>query len=289
MTQGARDVLQRLADNSRAAIADGVYTDGIAGVDGMRRSRTDLAEAIMADPGSPTLITEIKFASPSLGRIRPGPAEPDGGGSPTLSDPAAIAALMVAGGARALSVLTQPYLFNGSPDYLVRVRRATDVPLLMKDIVVDTVQIDAARRVGADYVLLIQSVFDRGMAAGGGTADGFIAHAHGLGLKVLLEAHTPQEFARAQGAGADLLGINNRDLDTLAIDLATTGRILSGVRDRRTPVVSESGIHTPEDIRYLRGCGADAFLVGSSIMGCGGNGGGDGNIAGRVRRLAEAY
>ena len=90
-----------------------------------------------------TLITEIKFASPSLGKIR------------TQSDPVSIAKSMIGGGAKALSILTQPYLFNGSPDYFIQVRQAVDVPLLMKDIMIDKIQIDAAQKIGADYMLLI--------------------------------------------------------------------------------------------------------------------------------------
>ena len=142
MTAG---VLERLVRNSQTAIDDGVYEVDVD----MEGSDTDLLRTIRNNP-HPTLLTEIKFASPSLGKIR------------TPSDPATVARQMINGGSSALSVLTQPHLFGGSPEYLVRVREAVDVPLLMKDIMVDLVQIDAARRIGADYILLIQSLFDRG-------------------------------------------------------------------------------------------------------------------------------
>jgi len=128
------------------------------------------------------LITEIKFSSPSLGKIR------------TLSDPVSIAQAMITGGAKALSVLTQPNLFNGSPDYFMQVRKAVDVPMLMKDIIINKVQIDAAEKMGADYMLLIQSLFDQNYLK---EIDEFIEYAHKKGLKVLVEAHSKSEFENA--------------------------------------------------------------------------------------------
>lgn len=213
-----------------------------------------------------TLITEIKFASPSLGKIR------------TLSDPVSIAKSMISGGAKALSVLTQPYLFNGSPDYFIQVRQAVDVPLLMKDIMIDKIQIDAAQKIGADYMLLIQSLFDQGHL---NEIDEFIGYGHKKGLKVLLEVHTSEEFAHALDTEADLIGINNRNLDTLDIDLNTTEKILSNF-DKSRPIVSESGIETPQDIINLRKAGASAFLIGSSIMKTD-------NIEANVKELVNAF
>ena len=214
----------------------------------------------------PTLLTEIKFASPSLGKIR------------TLTDPASIACQMIAGGSKALSVLTQPHLFNGSPEYLMNVRQAVDVPILMKDIMIDKVQIDAAKKIGADYMLLIQSLFDQKFLS---DIDEFIDYGHKQGLEILLEVHTKQEFQNALKTNADLIGINNRNLDTLKIDLKTTEKILLGFEKTRL-ILSESGIDTPEDIRYLKKCGADAFLIGSSIMK-------SDNIEEQVKKLVNAY
>ena len=182
-------------------------------------------------------------------------------------DPAAIAGAMAAGGACALSVLTQPRLFGGSPAALAAVRAALPaMPILMKDIVVDRRQIDAARALGADCILLMQSLFDGGHLSGMG---GMVGRAHDLGLEVLAEAHTPEEFRHAAASGADLLGINNRDLDTLEVDLGATAGILAGGRGAAAgarPVVSESGISSPRDVARLRAAGADAFLVGTGIM-----------------------
>ena len=213
-----------------------------------------------------TLITEIKFSSPSLGKIR------------TISDPSSIAKAMITGGSSALSVLTQPYLFNGSPDYFIQVRQAVDVPLLMKDIMIDKIQIDAAQKIGADYMLLIQSLFDKGHLK---DIDEFIDYGHKKGLNILLEVHTPDEFTHALETDADLIGINNRNLDTLEIDLNTTEKILANY-DNSRPIISESGIESPQDIIKLRKAGASGFLIGSSIMKTD-------NIEENVRGLVNAY
>ena len=197
-----------------------------------------------------TLITEIKFSSPALGSIR------------RISDPVAIAKHMINGGASALSVLTQPFLFDGSPELFMKVRKEVQVPMLMKDITIDRVQIDAAKKIGADYFLLIQSIFDKGMV---NDIDDLIDYGHGLGLKVLIEAHTKEEFSNSCNTDADLIGINNRNLDTLKVDLNATKEILENTEKTKL-VISESGISSPDDIRFLHKCGADAYLVGSSIM-----------------------
>lgn len=257
----AENILRKLVNNSRAAIDDGVYE-----VDcNLKQSTKDFLHIIRTGSHA-TLLAEIKFASPSLGKIR------------TLSDPASVARQMITGGARALSVLTQPNLFHGKPEYLIKVREAVNVPLLMKDIMIDRVQIDAAQKMGADFVLVIQSLFDQGYLK---EIDEFISYGHNKGLNVLLEVHTKQEFQNALGTEADLIGINNRNLDTLEIDLSTTKTLLSGYEKTR-PIISESGVETPEDIRYLQRCGADAFLVGSSIMKTN-------DIKAHVQRLVSAF
>jgi indole-3-glycerol phosphate synthase len=169
---------------------------------------------------------------------------------------------MVDGGAVGLSILTQPYLFNGSPDYFTKIRKQVEVPLLMKDIIVDKIQIDAAKKLGADVILLIQAIFNKKFAK---DIDEFISYAHKKKLLVLLESHTKKEFLASSMTKADMLGINNRNLDTLEIDLHTTQTILKE-RDEKRIIVSESGVEAPKDIQFLYKCGADAILVGSSIM-----------------------
>jgi indole-3-glycerol phosphate synthase len=240
-----KGVLEKLANNSQTAIKDGVYDIKYTNI----KSQQNLVDVIKNNKHA-SLITEVKFSSPSLGNIR------------EISDPVQIARQMVDGGASALSVLTQPYLFNGSPEYFTKVRKGVTVPLLMKDIVVDKIQIDAAQRLGADVVLLIQAIFDNKFA---NDIDEFVSYAHKKNLLVLLESHTRQEFADSTKTSADILGINNRNLDTLEIDLATTQSILKDRNEKRI-IVSESGIESPKDIQFLKKCGADAFLVGSSIM-----------------------
>jgi indole-3-glycerol phosphate synthase len=232
-------------ENSHQAISDGVYEIS----ESLSRSETDLIEAIKNNSHA-SLITEIKFASPSLGEIR------------QASDPVAIAKSMVRGGALALSVLTQPYLFSGSPKYFIEIRKQLKVPMLMKDIIVDKVQIDAAKKIGADYMLLIQSLFDSGQLD---EIDEFVEYGHRQGLKVLIESHTKKEFENSLQTNADLIGINNRNLDTLEIDIGTTRKILDGF-DKDRIIISESGVESPSDIVFLKKSGADAFLVGSSIM-----------------------
>ena len=237
--------LKKLVDNSRQAITDGTYE--IA--ESLQKSSIDLIQSIKSNPHA-SLITEIKFSSPSLGKIR------------QQSDPVQIAQNMVDGGAKALSVLTQPYLFEGSPNYFMQIRKQIKIPMLMKDIIIDKIQIDAAKKIGADYMLLIQSLFDQGYLK---DIDEFIEYGHKQGLKILVEAHTKSEFANSLNTQADLVGINNRNLDTLQIDINTTKNILNGYHNDRI-IVSESGIESPSDIQFLKKYGAGAFLIGSSIM-----------------------
>lgn len=257
----AENILRKLVNNSQMAIDDGVYDVEC----NLEKSSKDFLQIIKSHTHA-TLLTEIKFSSPSLGKIR------------TLTDPVSIAGQMISGGSKALSILTQPHLFHGSPEYFIKVRQAVDVPLLMKDIMIDKIQIDTAKKIGADYMLLIQSLFDQGHLK---EIDEFIDYAHKQGIQVLLEVHTKQEFENSLKTEADLIGINNRNLDTLEIDLKTTEKVLDGFEKTR-PILSESGIETPEDIQYLKKCGADAFLIGSSIMK-------SDNIEEQVRNLVNAY
>ena len=239
------NILEKLIKNSKKAIEDGIYDIN----ESLPNSGRDL-ENIIKKSENAALITEVKFSSPALGNIR------------KMTDPVEIALNMVNGGASALSVLTQPYMFDGSPEFFMKVRKMVKVPMLMKDITVDTVQIDAAKKIGADYFLLIQSIFDKGLV---NDIDGMIDYGHDLGLKVLIEAHTKQEFENSSNTNADIIGINNRNLDTMKIDLSTTEKILHNTEKTKL-IVSESGISTSDDIRFLHKCGAAAYLVGSSIM-----------------------
>lgn len=239
--------IKRLVDNSFKAIDEGAYETQHS----FTHDAISVRKAVFSCAHAP-LITEIKFSSPSQGKIR------------GKTSPAEIAATMVNAGAVGLSVLTQPYLFDGSVEYLAAIRKSVSVPLLMKDITVSTVQIDAGKKVGADCILLIKTVFDKDLAEG--SIEKLAEYAAKKGLQVLVEVHTEQEFAEVLKAKHGLVGINNRNLDNLQVDIANTERLLSKHGKGKSLIISESGIAKPADIQYLRKAGADAFLVGTSIM-----------------------
>jgi indole-3-glycerol phosphate synthase len=195
-----------------------------------------------ASAGRVPVIAEIKPTSPTTDGRRD-------------VDPVAVARAMVAGGAAALSVLTEPDHFGGAPGDLRRVRSAVDVPVLRKDFVLREEQLDA---VVADVVLLIARFVD--------DLDGLVAAARDRGFQVLVEVHTVAEAETALAAGADVVGVNNRDLGALAVDLSTFERVAPALRDEPVTLIAESGIHTAADVRRMRGAGADGLLIGSAIM-----------------------
>jgi indole-3-glycerol phosphate synthase len=193
------------------------------------------------------LIAEIKKASPSAGLIRPD------------FDPAALARAYLAGGACCLSVLTDTPYFQGSDADLAAARDAAALPVLRKDFILDPYQILESRRIGADCVLLIMAALDDA------TARELEAAATTIGLEILAEVHDAAELERALDLGVRLVGINNRNLKTLAVDLATTERLAALVPADRI-VVAESGIRGPDDLERLAQAGVRAFLVGETLM-----------------------
>jgi indole-3-glycerol phosphate synthase len=207
-------------------------------------------DALAAGP-RPRIVAEIKRRSPSRGEIRPD------------LDPVACARAYAAGGAAAISVLTEPRYFGGELAHLAQVREAVSLPLLRKDFIVDPYQIDEARAHGADAVLLIVAAFDpwdrvRELSR-------LHDWAVGLDLDVLVEVHDESELDVALQIGADLIGVNNRDLRSFDVDLSVTERIAKRV-PRDAVLVAESGISSPEDVERLEAAGASAFLVGESLM-----------------------
>ncbi len=193
------------------------------------------------------LIAEVKKASPSKGVIRGD------------FNPVEIARTYARSGASCLSVLTEKKYFQGSLAYLGEIRKAVELPLLRKDFIVDAYQIVEARAAGADAILLIAACLERQQI------EDFIGIAKETGLDVLVESHTYKELDRALLAGAELVGINNRDLQSFSVSLQTTLDLLKDVPDDRT-VVSESGIKTRDDVKRLHQAGVDAILVGESLM-----------------------
>ena len=217
----------------------------------LERSQRSFAAALRTRSGQgrspqPALIMECKAASPSRGTIR------------SDYDPASLAA-QYAPYAAAVSVLTEPDRFNGSFDDLAAVREVVDVPVLCKDFIVDEVQVLAARSLGADAVLLMLSVVPDDVYRE------LAELAHSLGMEVLTEVSTPQEMHRASALGAEVIGINNRDLRTLDTDLARTEE-MAPLAPAGVVLVGESGVGAPEDVRRLSGL-VDALLVGSSLSG----------------------
>ena len=205
----------------------------------------DFAGILVTDPIA--LIAEVKKASPSKGVIRED------------FDPEQIARTYAENGARALSVLTDEAYFQGSDDYLTRARAVARIPVLRKDFTVDPYQIHEARLLGADAILLIVALMD------GGQLEDLQGLGRDLGLSVLVEVHTREELERALGAGAGLIGINNRDLKTFETSLETTFELREHVPETVT-LVSESGIRDHDDVRQLTEAGIDAILVGESLM-----------------------
>ena len=197
------------------------------------------------------IIAEVKFSSPSRGSIR------------KQQDVRTLVSLMERGGASGISVLTQPKHFGGSLENLANARRATKLPILMKDFIFSERQIEAGRRLSADAILLIERLF---ADARFGDLDNLIKEAHSRGLEVLLEVHSNDEYERAIKTDADIIGINNRNLGTLELDMQTTSRILTNCARTDKLIVSESGIFSSKEMRALRNAGVGAFLVGTSIM-----------------------
>ncbi|MDR0960361.1 MAG: indole-3-glycerol phosphate synthase TrpC [Propionibacteriaceae bacterium] len=215
------------------------------------------AEALPDETGFPfeqalaatgvSFIAEVKRASPSKGVIA--------ADFPYL----AIARDYEAAGARAISVLTEPEFFQGSDDYLREIAAEVPLPVLRKDFTIDEYQIDEAKVLGAAAILLIVALLDDATLAR------FIERAHRLGLSALVETHSAEEMSRALAAGARVVGVNNRDLRTFDVDLATTDAIAPLV-PAGVILVAESGIATADDLARVRRAGADAVLVGETLM-----------------------
>jgi indole-3-glycerol phosphate synthase len=203
--------------------------------------------AALTGPGPIQLIAEVKKASPSAQVIR------------ADFDPIAIARIYQAHGAACLSVLTDAPYFQGHLSYLARIRAAVAIPLLRKDFLIDEYQVVEARLAGADAILLIAEILDDA------TLGRLLERARGLGMSALVEFHDESNLSRVLASGADLVGINNRDLRRFVTDLEQTLRLRDRIPSEVT-LVSESGIRTRRDVERLEAAGVDAILVGETLM-----------------------
>lgn len=249
---GTPDILKKIVARKREEIAErsaAVSLPRLAEAQAAAEAPRGFAQAVAAkiEAGGAGVIAEIKKASPSKGILRED------------FRPAEIAAAYQRGGAACLSVLTDVDFFQGGDDYLRQARAACDLPVIRKDFIVDPYQVHEARAIGADCILLIVACLE----------DARLKQlndlAHELGMDVLIEVHDREEMARALRVDNRLIGINNRNLRNFEVSLDTTLDMLDMVpRDRIT--VTESGIHTPDDVQLMRANGVNAFLVGEAFM-----------------------
>ena len=246
------DVLKKICDDKRRHIAERKR----AVAEGEIRARAAQAAPprgfvralrIAGQSGRHGLIAEIKRASPSQGLIRPD------------FDVAALARAYLDGGAACLSVLTDAPYFQGADDFVAIARAAAPLPVLRKDFMLDPYQIAESRALGADCVLLILAALTDGDAAA------LEAEAIRLGMDVLVEVHDDAELDRALKLNSPLIGVNNRDLKTLAVDLVTGERLIPRIPKDRL-AVAESGLSQPADLARMAAVGARCFLIGESLM-----------------------
>jgi len=232
-----QDVRQEVSHREKARPIEEMNVD--------RFKKRSLVRAIEKAPRTP-VISEIKRASPSAGNLRHD------------VDVVRVAEAMIKGGAVSLSVLTEQKHFLGDPNFLPALRKKVDAPLLRKDFIISEYQVYEAADLGADAVLLITRVLGEELKK-------YMQLTKELGMESLVEVFDAEEIEIANSAGADFIGINNRNLDSLEVDLRRTERLAPLVPDSAT-LVSESGINSPADVRMALDAGADAVLVGTAIM-----------------------
>ncbi len=241
-------VLESILDGVRADLADRQAATPIDVVKARSRRAAPALDvlAVLQEPGV-GVIAEVKRSSPSKGQLA------------NIPDPAALAALYEAGGARVISVLTEQRRFGGSLADLDAVRGAVDIPVLRKDFVISSYQVHEARAHGADLVLLIVAALEQNVL------HGLLERIESLGMTALVEVHTEDEADRALNAGAKVIGVNARNLKTLQVDRDAFARIAPGLPSDLLKI-AESGVRGPADLLAYAGVGADAVLVGEGLV-----------------------
>lgn len=255
-------ILERILTHKRAEVEEAKRAQPIEALRALAEQRAlsrDFFGAVTAPSRKPNLIAEVKKASPSAGVIR------------SDFDPVAVAHAYAEGGAAALSVLTDERFFGGRLDYIDRIKRRVGLPVLRKDFLIEPYQVYESGAHGADAVLLIAEAFEVQSPGGKKKLEEMARVAGELELTVLLEVHDAESLREVLSAGIFgvsrrmLLGINNRDLRTQAVDVGHTERLAELV-PAWLPMVSESGVRTAEDVERLARAGARALLVGESLM-----------------------
>jgi len=243
------DFLNTIVEKKRAVIASrrAYYENLQAHLDKSAYSRYGVFRKAISKPGEIALIAEIKKASPSKGVIRDD------------FNVEEIARAYEKAGASALSVLTEEEFFQGKAAYLKKAGEATRLPTLMKDFIIDELQLFEARYCGASAVLLIVAILD------GEKLGEFLKAAHSLDLDCLVEVHDEAELKRALKSGAEIIGVNNRDLRTFDVSLAVAEKLVPLIPDDKVVVV-ESGIRSFSEVMKLKELGADAVLIGETFM-----------------------
>jgi len=242
------DLLERILAARRQALAQAKQVVPAAKLEERAAAAPpprDFAAALRRD--ALNIIAELKKASPSRGILR------------SAYNPAALAPALESAGAVALSVLTEPEFFQGGLEDLQVARRVTGLPVLRKDFLFDPYQLFEARAAGADAFLLIAAILPAS------DLRRLILFGRELGMAALVEVHTAEELARALEAGAEIVGVNNRDLKTFAVNLETSIALVERIPDDRL-AVSESGLGARDELDRLRAAGFDAFLIGERLM-----------------------
>jgi indole-3-glycerol phosphate synthase len=252
MSQDTPDILVRILNRKKAEIDERSQTVTIDDLkhkcqqaDPVRGFIESIERKLKA--GEPAVIAEIKKASPSKGILREN------------FEPAQIAKSYADHGAACLSILTDRDFFQGHEEYLMQARHACDLPVIRKDFIIDPYQVYEARAICADCILLIVSALDDG------SLQALYDLARQLGMDVLMEVHDRDEMQRALKTGARLIGINNRNLRTFETSLETTLGMLDMIDDHHL-LVTESGIHTKDDVQLMRQHSVNVFLVGEAFM-----------------------